>query len=423
MKQKRWNGAANGLGPVLEYTLAFPTSLVVISLSEPDLLFLTNGHGEDAIAGRLADEFRGLGLRLAGVPLVGEGHALREAGIEVLGPAREAPSGGWGLRRPDLLLADLRRGWLGALGESLAAARAARPHLAVAVGDLLPAAFASLAGLPAVLVGCNKTDWYSGWGESYLAIEVAALRVWGTEVLPRDRRTHERLSRLGLRSTWAGNVMPDLIGALPPPGEGIALLPGSRADARANLPLMLEALRSAGLLAPAKQDPGRSGHARPAAPAQSRPGQPAAPPAANAQPGPVYAALAPGMDDLADLAAAAGVPVVGIEQALAGAGIVLGTAGTASEVAAAHGRPVIAFAGPGPQYTPYFAARQKDLLGDALVLCERDPEAIGAAARLALADAAFRTRAACAGRERVGEPGAAREIAQVLHARLACRDS
>lgn len=359
--------------------------MVVITLSDPDLLFITNGHGEDAIACRLARELRG--QRVAALPLVGEGHAFREAGIEVLGPACGLPSGGWGLRSPRLLVADVGKGWLRTMRESLAAARAVRPRLAVAVGDLLPAAVAALAGLPAVLVGCNKTDWYGGFGESYLAIEIAALRVWGTEVIPRDRRTHERLCCLGLRSTWAGNVMPDLVEPLPPPGGDVAVLPGSRADARANLPLMLQALRSAGLLKQA--------------------GAPA-----------VRVTLAPGLEDLAAEAAAAGAEIAGLAEALAPAAVVLGTAGTASEVAAAHGRPIVAFSGPGPQYTPYFAARQKDLLGDALFLCARDAGAIGQAVRAALADPGLRDRAAAAGRERVGEPGGARAIAGVLLDRL-----
>lgn len=382
----RWNEVQDGLAPDLGYTLEATGSLVVITLSEPDLLFVTNGHGEDAIACRLARELPG--ARLAALPLVGEGLALQAAGIEVLGPAQAVPSGGWGLRDPRLLFADLGRGWLGNLAGCLAAARAVQPRLVVGVGDLLPAAFAAMVGWPAVLVGCNKSDYYTGWGESYLAIEIAALRVWGTEVIPRDRLTHERLCRLGLRSIWAGNVMPDLVDPLPPPGRGVALLPGSRADARANLPLMLEALRNVGLIG-GKDDR------------------------------PVRVALAPGLEDLAEIATAAGAAVTGLSEALEPAAVVLGTAGTASEVAAAHGRPIVAFAGPGPQFTRYFAARQKDLLGDAMVLCDRDPAAIGQAVLAVLADEALRARAAAAGRERIGEPGGARAIGDILRSRLA----
>ncbi len=379
--------------------------MVVIILSDIDLLFITNGHGEDAIACRLASELHG--KRIAALPLVGGGHALRHGPIEILGPAQDAPSGGWGLRRPEMLLADLRAGWLASLGACLTAARSANPLLAVAVGDLLPAAVAAVAGIPAVLVGCNKTDYYSGFGESYLAIEVAALRVWGTEVLPRDLRTHERLTRLGLRSTWAGNVMPDLVGPLPPPGRGVALLPGSRGDARANLPLMLDALRCAHVYpleappTPGQEEGVTTGREEGVVIGRQ-----------------VGVALAPGLEDLEESARKAGARVCTLEEVLSWAGVVVGTAGTASEVAAAHGRPVVAFSGPGPQYTPYFAARQKDLLGDALLLCSRDPVAIGTAIRDALGNPDLRARAAAAGRERVGEPGGARAIAAFLLARL-----
>jgi hypothetical protein len=358
--------------------------LLVINMSDIDLLFVSNGHGEDAIAARIAKEIQG--FRSAALPLVGAGMPYRNAGISVLGPARALPSGGWGLQRPVLLLGDLRRGLIRTWQEALAAARLVKPRLVVGIGDILPAAFAAMAGLPPiVLVACNKTDYYRSWGESYLAAEVAALRAWDAEILPRDDRTHQRLRRLGLRSRFLGNVMPDLVGDLPAPGHGMALLPGSREDARTNLPVMLEALRKLRL---GKQTEGRA-----------------------------CVALAPGFEDLARDAEAAGVAAGDLEQALAPAGVAIATAGTAAEVAAAHGRHVVAFPGPGPQYTVAFAHRQKQLLGDAMTLCPRESPAIAMAVARALSDEALRARTAEIGRQRIGSPGAASRIAEYLQAR------
>jgi uncharacterized protein (TIGR03492 family) len=285
--------------------------------------------------------------------------------------------------------ADLHRGWLGDLLARLRALRALRPRRVVGVGDLLPAAAAAIAGLPCVLVGCNKTDYYSGWGESYLAIEIAALRCWGTEVLPRDLPTCGRLERLGLQTRFLGNVMPDLVGTMPPPGDAVALLPGSRLDARVNLPIMLEAV--------ARWDASESS-------VRVRRS--------------VHVVLAAGFEDLASTVTRSGAEVCDLARALAPAGVVIATAGTASEVAAAHGRPVVAFPGPGPQYTRSFARRQRDLLGPALLLCDRDPAAIARIAAAAIADPELRAAAAAAGRERVGGVGAARAIASHLSERL-----
>jgi hypothetical protein len=268
--------------------------------------------------------------------------------------------------------------------DALDTARSLTPRLVVGVGDLLPAAFAAIAGFPpVVLVGCNKTDYYSAWGESYIAAEIAALRCWNAEVLPRDGLTTGRLARLGLRVRFLGNVIPDLVGPLPPPGHGIALLPGSRGDARVNLPVMVEAIRLAGIV-----------------------------------PRQATIALAPGLDDLREIAEAAGINVSTLEGALGSAGVAIATAGTAAEVAAAHGRPVIAFAGPGPQYTPYFAERQRELLGEAIHLLARDATGIGEATQRLRDDRLSKAKAAEAGRQRIGEPGAAARIGEYLARRF-----
>ncbi|MBU6427562.1 MAG: lipid-A-disaccharide synthase [Cyanobacteria bacterium REEB65] len=344
-----------------------------------DLLFISNGHGEDAIAALLADRLPG--HRIAALPLVGEGRPYRASGVPVMGPATALPSGGWGLRDPRRWAKDLAAGAVGQFLGMLAAARTSGAALAVAVGDLLPVLVAAQAGLPCVLVGCNKTDWYSSWGESYLAIEVAALKAWQVPVFARDGLTQGRLAMLGVAGQFVGNALVDLAGPLPPPADALALLPGSRADAALHLPLMLEAAALTGR--------------------------------------PAHVAIAPGREDLRALAIAAGASVGDLQAALAPAGIALATAGTASEVAAAHGRPIVAFAGPGPQYTKAFALRQKELLGPALTLVDRDPAAIARAAESLLSDRARREIAQGAARERIGIPGQADRVAAAIAAAVA----
>ena len=88
----------------------------------------------------------------------------------------------------------------------------------------------------------------------------------------------------------------------------------------------------------------------------------------------------------------------------------IGLAGTANEQAVGLGKPVVAFPGPGSQFTKKFLAMQKRLLGDSLAAVE-GPRAAGQAVLEILADGEkYRHMAAC-GRERMGGPGGADRMA------------
>jgi uncharacterized protein (TIGR03492 family) len=79
------------------------------------------------------------------------------------------------------------------------------------------------------------------------------------------------------------------------------------------------------------------------------------------------------------------------------------------------GKPVVAFPGPGVQYTPGFLSLQRKILGEALVAVPSAEQAAGAVLRL-LADPPERDRRGQAGRERMGAPGAGARIAAALRA-------
>ena len=103
------------------------------------VLFMSNGHGEDAIAGRLIDALEAHGLpreQMAGWAIVGHGAAYEARGIARIGPANLLPSEGFGTLGLRPFLRDLRAGWI---GTHLAQARFARAlrgqfRLLVAVG-------------------------------------------------------------------------------------------------------------------------------------------------------------------------------------------------------------------------------------------------------------------------------------------------
>ena len=103
---------------------------------------------------------------------------------------------------------------------------------------------------------------------------------------------------------------------------------------------------------------------------------------------------------------------------LLGSRVAISTSGTAAEQAAGYGVPVVAFPTGGPQYTLAFAQRQKQLLGDALLLTEPDPEAIAKGVREFISSEELRQKARAAGKAAMGEPGAARRIALDIHSRL-----
>jgi uncharacterized protein (TIGR03492 family) len=365
-----------------------------------DALFISNGHGEDLIAARIAQELPD--LKVAGFPLVGHGESFQRANIPLIGPRRGMPSGGFILRDAEALRSDLQAGLGGLAREQLRFLESLEaPRLVVAVGDMLPVAASLLLDSERVLIGCNKTDFYTSWGSSYLAIELALLKWAGVSVYPRDPLTHRRLLRAGIRSESLGNPMMDGLDPDWPGEEGVVgILPGSRPEAFDNLSRILPALEALGqlmpfealLAAPGSLDPrGWEGVAGDA-----------------------------GWDVQPDAFRKDHLIVRrdhGFADVLRRARVVIGLAGTANEQAVGCGRPVVAFAGHGPQYTARFAQLQGELLGAGLILTDGAAEAVAATVVRCFSHE-NQAAARLAGRERMGAPGAAPRIAGSLRRKL-----
>jgi uncharacterized protein (TIGR03492 family) len=365
-----------------------------------DILFISNGHGEDLIASRIAQDLTD--LEVAAFPLVGSGEAYQRIGIPVIGPTQAMPSGGFILRDAQALRSDMQAG-LGklALAQLRFLTAMPPPRVIVAVGDMLPVAASLLLPSERVLVGCNKTDFYASWGSSYLGAEIAVFKWAGITVYPRDPLTHHRLRHLGVRSEALGNPMMDGLEPNWSSEEGVVgVLPGSRPEAFENFAQILLCLEELGrrmpfealLAAPRNLDPfGWEAIARNAGWEIS--------PEAFRKDGQF---LRRDQD---------------FTQVLRRSRVVLGLAGTANEQAVGCGRPVVAFPGKGPQYNPLFARLQAELLGPGIEVTEADPA--GVAEALVRAFTPERQAAArMAGRERMGEPGAASRIAHALRQKL-----
>ncbi|MFN3641507.1 MAG: lipid-A-disaccharide synthase-related protein [Gemmobacter sp.] len=373
------------------------------------ILYLSNGHGEDEIGGRIHDA---LGLPAQAWAMVGEGNAWRRRGVPLIGPPNLLPSEGFATLSLRHFLRDLRHGFLPTYARQVRFARALSGfRLLVAVGDVVPLAAGLLSRLPTAFVSTAKSAWYggrTGRGTGHDRLDHALMRR-AVAVFPRDALTAARLAAAGVPCADRGNPMMDALAprdpaALCPPGEtAVVLLPGSRGDAADNARLLLEA---------AARLPGiRALVAATAALTPARAIPPDWTPAAWDAPLPGAAHVA-----LRHRGGARALIVTDrFADCLHAARLAIGMAGTANEQAVGLGLPLIAVPGQGNQ-GPAFTAVKARYFGPAAVTAPRDPDMIAAAAARLLADPEARARMAAAGRARMGPPGAAAAIAADLRA-------
>lgn len=402
------------------------------------LLCISNGHGEDTIALRILSELRSRhpDIELAALPLVGAGTSFQKQQIPLIAATKTLPSGGFIYMDSRQLARDLKGGLVQlTLAQLTALKRWSKEGGAVmAVGDVIPAAFAWWSGLPYAVVGTAKSayylrdeqgplpelPWYSGWaGSMYLPWERWLMsRDRCRAAIVRDELTCSELQQLGVPQVFAGNPMMDgltpnqpMVELSPrePEALTVVLLPGSRSpEAYANWQIMLTAMDSVvQQLAP-------------------RPVQ-------------FLGAIAPALD-LAALRSAlsatgwlaeAAQPELIFSQAngrviltqtayancLQAADIAIAMAGTATEQFVGLGKPAFTTPGAGPQFNPTFAKLQTRLLGPSVILVP-NPEDIGAEIVKVLANSDRLNHIRQNGQQRMGTPGAAAAIAQRLSSQL-----
>lgn len=386
-----------------------------------DLLFLSNGHGEDMIAGRILDELRAQAPELAveAWPMVGRGEAYRARGVPAGGASNLLPSAGFATTEWRLMGADLRAGWIGTHWAQFldARRRRGRYRLLVAVGDIVPLLASVVARAPFMFVGCAKSDYY-GPRFGYTALEKRLMRRHALAVFPRDGRTARNLAAAGIAARDLGNPMMDgLEGTgdrlgIPPQATVVCMLPGTRDDAGTN---MLDLLAAADAMA--RRD-GGGGTLRFVFPVRD-----AFDPAAMASEiacdprlaGMEAEAMAPAAEGVVlRIGLAGGAQALAVERRFADAlrlsSLVVGMAGTANEQAVGLGIPLVAVPSRGVQGEHYVRMKMR-YFGESAVAVAREPEAIAAEALAILADPARAARMGAAGRERMGSPGASRAIA------------
>lgn len=343
------------------------------------------------------------GLELCAFPTVGRGKAYEALGIPILGPRRELPSGGWMMQTASAFWADLRAGFVPMTLTQLRALGRLETDILVVVGDIYGLLLSTRVRTSRrfylqILVSANlsrSSKPHRYFMEHISAPERFLIRRTVTHTYTRDTPTAELLSRYGLAVSALGNPMLDALEPdaleLPLRPPVVALLPGSRAYQEQALSTMLGALNhwpeATGLVA-------WTGAALPRVEGWR------------------WNKRAPGIwagSGIGSLEPRVFLLENRFSGVLHASQLVLGTAGTASEQAAALGKPVVSFPVP-PLYTRDFLQNQHNLLGAALTVCARDPLSIAAALRDLWRDSARYEQAAKAGMARMGQAGGSAAI-------------
>lgn len=348
------------------------------------ILFVSNGHGEMAIAARIASDVRRLGDNVtAHFPLVGE--AAQQPQFPAVGPQRALPSGGLvAMGNVRAFARDLRAGFLPLWFAQRRFLRQQTQDYAVvvAVGDAYCLWTALAAKRKTLFVGTAKSVHVAPYG----ALERRILRR-AARVFVRDRATSTFLCAAGVHAESPGNVIADLAQSdeVFEWGEGgrVAILPGSRENAYENAARIGRVLQSL-------ESRHRLGYA---------------------------VSIAPGLDS-SRMLSALGVPARAWSGALgamiSGATVAIGQAGTANEAAAASGVPVVALGDGEAKKEDWYRMRQRRLLDGALAMISPDPQRGAEELGALLDDPQRRAEMGRIGRERMGAPGAASAIAAAI---------
>lgn len=215
---------------------------------KPRFMVASNGYGEDAIGVVLAKKMkeRFKCAEVSAFAFVGSGAAYKKAGVGVLSPSSEMPSGGVIKYSIIDLIKDIKHG----LGKSITdQARALRElsgkyRTPVCVGDVyLMANVLWGQGLKPILLATAKTVHLSG----HLSVEEWLLRKRSLVVWARDEETSEALRKADVNAVFNGNPVMDLIHDIPndsgiwgKAGSRVLLLPGSRPRAYDDVKLILD---------------------------------------------------------------------------------------------------------------------------------------------------------------------------------------
>lgn len=219
------------------------------------ILFLSNGHGEDAINCQILKALREsvADVDVSAMPIVGDGAAYRRSTVPIIGPTSQMPSGGVFYMNPLFFLKDIGAGLIALTWQQLQAVwrHSRRCDLVVATGDIVAGAIAHASNCPYIIFLSAHSSYYEGRVDLGLILWQLLCSEKCLAVFTRDALTAADLNRQGLKKAqFVGNPVMDNLNStgkdlqLIPAVRTIALLPGSRLlEATNNLVLLLELVK------------------------------------------------------------------------------------------------------------------------------------------------------------------------------------
>ncbi|MDE5114225.1 MAG: lipid-A-disaccharide synthase-related protein, partial [Trichodesmium sp. St15_bin1_1] len=224
-------------------------------MATKNILFLSNGHGEDTHNCQIIKAFTKIcpDINISAMPIVGVGNNYKNLNIPIIGPTANMPSGGFLYLNPLLLFKDLGQGLISLTWQKLQTIWkfAENCDLIMATGDIVVAAIAYSTKLPYVVFLSADSSYYEGRINLGLILPKLLNNSRCLKVFARDALTAKDLKLQGIGKTeFVGTpVMDNLTSTgknlhLQPELFTIAILPGSRLpEAARNLCLLLKLVR------------------------------------------------------------------------------------------------------------------------------------------------------------------------------------
>jgi len=333
------------------------------------ILFLSNCHGEDRSAALIAKELKKLkpDIKVAGAPLISSGEEYTKRKIPVIIKSKIPPSGGFPTKSFTGFLMDLPTFYIPLRYYFILRKVRTEVDFSVVVGDIFLLVLGHFAlKKETIFLAPAKSDYQ----RPHYRIEEFFMRKIPRKVLTHDEYTAKNLRKKGINALFLGNPMMD---DLHPKGISlgeppiVGLLPGSRLEAYKNFLKILKVVEKI------KEKVS-------------------------------FACAIPSSLNVEKI----------VESAKKEGWNLIGLAGTANEQAAGLGKPVISFAGCGPQTTPGRMRDQARLLGEAVKFVSDFPEGVISEISYLLANPEERKRRGKIGSLRMGPPGGARKIAELI---------
>lgn len=382
---------------------------LLVDQLRPRIVVASNGYGEDAIGSLLARllSMKFKAAEVFGFTLVGFGKAYLDRGISVLSPPAETPSGGLLKYSFRAFWRDLRAGLARHVFSQIRTWKRLKGKIRtpVCVGDVYLLLNALLGqGQTPLLVATAKTVYLGGhWRIERWILKRRCLRVW-----TRDADTAEELTKSGVNAVFEGNPIMDLRldereEKDPWEAEGeeekrprVLLLPGSRLRAYEDMDLLLRAalllnerVSCRFLLVPAPTLD-RERLARQSSGWEWHPGE---------------------NPYLFRDGVAVRFHQGSLASAASSSDLLIGLGGTANQVCAGLGVPVVSIVEKGKLV-------QKKLLQDAELLVPPSPEALASAALRVLTDPELKRTMIEAGIRRLGGDGALKRVVDFVEKEL-----